>query len=164
MPVTLGPCGRRASGDGRRIRRGIAPRRGVGKTPGGLTRTIRSAVHYAKELHMSIVITGASGQLGRLVAEAVLERTSDVILVTRDPAKLADLAARGAEVRAGDFGDPGSLVSAFAGVTKALVISTDKVGSRVPGHKAAIDAAAAAGARSIAYTSGVNRRTPTRSR
>ena len=105
---------------------------------------------------MSAVITGASGQLGRVVAGAVLERTDDVVLITRDPSRLADLAARGADVRAGDFGDPPSLESAFAGAAKVLIISTDQVGVRVPGHKAAIDAAAAAGARSIAYTSGIN--------
>jgi NAD(P)H dehydrogenase (quinone) len=107
---------------------------------------------------MSIVITGASGQLGRLVADAVLERTEprDVVLVTRDPSRLDDLAQRGAQVRAGDFGNPSSLASAFEGVDKALIISTHEIGARVPGHKAAIDAAAAAGARSIAYTSGLN--------
>jgi NAD(P)H dehydrogenase (quinone) len=107
---------------------------------------------------MSVVITGASGQLGRLVADAVLERTEprDVVLVTRDPSRLDDLAQRGAQVRAGDFGNPSSLASAFEGVDKALIISTHEIGARVPGHKAAIDAAAAAGARSIAYTSGLN--------
>jgi NAD(P)H dehydrogenase (quinone) len=107
---------------------------------------------------MSIVITGASGHLGRLVAEAVLERVEPdrVVLVTRDPSRLDDLAQRGAQVRAGDFGDPSSLPSAFAGVERALIVSTDQIGVRVPGHHAAIDAAAAAGARSIAYTSAVN--------
>jgi NAD(P)H dehydrogenase (quinone) len=107
---------------------------------------------------MNFVITGASGHLGRLVAEAVLERTDPerVVLVTRDPARLDDLAGRGAQVRAADFSDPSSLPGAFEGVGKTLVISTDQIGARVPGHKAAIDAAAAAGASSIAYTSGVN--------
>jgi NAD(P)H dehydrogenase (quinone) len=107
---------------------------------------------------MSIVVTGASGQLGRLVAEAVLARVEPdrVVLVTRDPSRLDDLAERGASVRAADFGDPSSLPAAFAGVEKALIISTDQIGVRVPGHKAAIDAAAAAGARWIGYTSGLN--------
>jgi NAD(P)H dehydrogenase (quinone) len=107
---------------------------------------------------MSIVITGASGHLGRLVAERVLGQAdpSEVVLVTRDPSRLGELAGRGAGVRAGDFADPGSLADAFAGATKVLIISTDQVGSRVAGHKAAIDAAAAAGARSIAYTSAIN--------
>jgi len=107
---------------------------------------------------MSIVITGASGQLGRLVAAAVLERTDPgrVVLVTRDPSRLDELAQRGVEVRAGDFDDPSTLPAAFEGVDRSLIISADRIGVRVPGHKAAIDAAAAAGARSIAYTSGVN--------
>jgi NAD(P)H dehydrogenase (quinone) len=107
---------------------------------------------------VSIVITGASGHLGRLVAERVLDTAdpAEVVVVTRDPSRLADLAGRGADVRAGDFAHPGSLVDAFAGATKVLVISTDQVGSRVPGHKTAIDAAAAAGAQSIAYTSAIN--------
>jgi NAD(P)H dehydrogenase (quinone) len=107
---------------------------------------------------MSIVITGASGNLGRLVAGRVLDQSdpSDVVLVTRDPSRLGDLAGRGADVRAGSFADPGSLADAFAGATKVLIISTDQIGSRVAGHKAAIDAAAAAGAQSIAYTSAVN--------
>ncbi|MDX6715448.1 MAG: hypothetical protein QOH30_2006 [Baekduia sp.] len=107
---------------------------------------------------MSIVITGASGHLGRLVAEAVLDQTdpADVVLVSRDPSRLADFAGRGAEVRAGNFTDPASLAGAFAGATKVLVISLDRVGARVDAHKAAIDAAAAAGAQSIAYTSAIN--------
>src|SRR3712207_1743265 len=104
---------------------------------------------------MSIVVTGASGQLGRLVTAALLERVdpSEVVLVTRDPSKLADA---GAEVRQGDFADPDSLPAVFEGATKVLIISTGEIGTRVAGRKAAIDAAAAAGARSIAYTSGLN--------
>ncbi|HWT25000.1 MAG TPA: NAD(P)H-binding protein [Solirubrobacteraceae bacterium] len=107
---------------------------------------------------MSIVITGASGNLGRLVAAAVLDGVdpSEVVLLTRDPSRLGDLARRGAEVRTADFMDPSTLPDAFAGAEKVLVISTDQIGARVPGHKAAIDAAVAAGARSIAYTSGIN--------
>jgi NAD(P)H dehydrogenase (quinone) len=107
---------------------------------------------------MAIVITGASGHLGRLVAEAVLSRVdpSGVVLVTRDPSRLSELAERGADVRAGDFADPASLPGAFAGAERVLLISTDQIGVRVSGHKAAIDAAVAAGARSIAYTSGIN--------
>ena len=107
---------------------------------------------------MSIVITGASGRLGRLTAEAVLEtiEPSDLVLVTRTPEGLADLAARGADVRAGDFDRPETLPAAFAGGERLLLISTDRAGDRVPQQQAAIDAAAAAGVRSIAYTSIVN--------
>lgn len=107
---------------------------------------------------MSIVITGASGQLGRLVADAVLERTEpgDVVLLTRDPSRLSEYAQRGAQVRAADFMDPSSLPGAFEGASKVLVISASDIGVRVAGHKAAIDAAAGAGATSISYTSGLN--------
>jgi NAD(P)H dehydrogenase (quinone) len=107
---------------------------------------------------MSIVITGASGQFGRLTAEAVLENVppSDVVLVTRTPEALADLAARGATVRAGDFDEPASLPAAFEGGEKLLLISTDRAGDRVPQQQDAIDAAAAAGVRSIVYTSLLN--------
>ena len=91
---------------------------------------------------MSIVITGASGQLGRRVAELVLEQTSDVILVTRTPEKLSGL---GGEVRRADFDDPASLDAAFAGGSRLLLVSLPTIGARVPQHIAAIDAAARAG-------------------
>ncbi|GGU38017.1 SDR family oxidoreductase [Nocardioides albus] len=104
---------------------------------------------------MTIAITGASGQLGRLVADQLLETVdpAEVVLLTRDPAKLADYAARGADIRAADFGEPEELTEAFAGVERVLLISTDVVGARVEGHRAAIDTAAKAGVRHIAYTS-----------
>ena len=109
---------------------------------------------------MAIAITGASGNLGRRVTEVLLDEhgieASDLILVTRSPDELSDVAATGAQVRFGDFDQPGSLGPAFADADKALIISTSEVGTRVPGHRAAIDAAVAAGARSIAYTSGIN--------
>ena len=107
---------------------------------------------------MSIVVTGASGKLGRLVTEALLERVApgEVVLVTRTPDALADFAARGVDVRAGDFAAPASLPGAFAGAEKLLLISASVLGERVPQHFAAIDAAVAAGVRSIAYTSIVN--------
>jgi NAD(P)H dehydrogenase (quinone) len=109
---------------------------------------------------LTIVITGASGHLGRRVTEILLAdhgvAPADLVLVTRSPDKLADRAAEGAQVRRGDFADRASLDSAFAGAENVLVISTDAVGTRVEGHKAAIDAAVAAGARSVTYTSGLN--------
>ena len=107
---------------------------------------------------MRIVITGASGQLGRRVTEELLERVapSDLILVTRTPDSLAEHAARGADVRAGDFTDPSSLRAAFAGGDRMLLISTDAIGARVQPQRDAIDAAVAAGIRHIAYTSIVN--------
>jgi NAD(P)H dehydrogenase (quinone) len=107
---------------------------------------------------MTIAITGASGQLGRLTAEALLETVapSDVVLVTRSPDALADLAERGAVVRRADFDDPASLPPAFEGVERLLLISASVIGNRVHQHRAAIDAAVAAGVRSVAYTGGAN--------
>lgn len=104
---------------------------------------------------MTIAITGASGQLGRLVADQLLTTVdpAEVVLLTRDPAKLADYAERGADVRAADFSKPDELVEAFAGVERVLLISTDAVGARVEGHLAAIEAAVKAGVRHMAYTS-----------
>jgi NAD(P)H dehydrogenase (quinone) len=107
---------------------------------------------------MSIVITGASGPFAQRAIEEALERVepSELILVTRRPDALAAYAERGATVRAGDFDDPASLVPAFAGGERLLLISTDAIGSRIRQHSAAIDAAVAAGIRSVAYTSIVN--------
>jgi NAD(P)H dehydrogenase (quinone) len=104
---------------------------------------------------MTIALTGASGQLGRRTAELLLDAVdpSEVVLVTRSPDALDDLAARGADVRHGDFSTPGSLPAAFAGVDRLLLISTDVVGERLPGHRAAVAAAVAAGVGHLAYTS-----------
>jgi NAD(P)H dehydrogenase (quinone) len=107
---------------------------------------------------MSVIVTGASGKLGRLVAESLMARLApaELVLVTRHPAALSDLAARGADVRHGDFDDPASLPKAFAGGSRMLLISTDAIGRRAAQHRAAIDAAAAAGVGHVVYTSQVN--------
>lgn len=104
---------------------------------------------------MTVAIAGASGQLGQGTAERLLERISagELVLVTREPAKLAAFAERGASVRQGDFDDPASLAAAFAGVERLLLISTDALGRRVAQHVAAIEAAKGAGVRHVAYTS-----------
>ncbi len=104
---------------------------------------------------MTIAITGASGQLGRATAELVLHAVDphEVVLATRKPELLADLAARGAQVRRVDFTDPSTLDGAFAGVERLLLISTDRVDSRLGPQRAAIAAAVRAGVRHIAYTS-----------
>jgi NAD(P)H dehydrogenase (quinone) len=107
---------------------------------------------------MKIIVSGASGQLGRLVAEQLLGRVApgDVILVTRTPDALAELARLGAEVRHGDFDEPASLPDAFAGGERLLLISTMALGRRVQQCHAALDAAARAGVRHVAYTSLTN--------
>ncbi len=104
---------------------------------------------------MTYAITGASGQLGRLATAELLERVdpSQVVLITRTPDSLADLAARGVEVRAGDFERPDSLPAAFADVDRLLLVSTDVVGARLPTQIAATQAAAQAGVQHVLYTS-----------
>ncbi len=98
---------------------------------------------------MSIVITGASGHLGRLTAELVLDRVpaSGVILTTRHPEELSGFAERGAEVRTADFDQPKTLAGAFAGGERLLLISTQDLGRRVAQHRAAIAAAKEVGVR-----------------
>jgi NAD(P)H dehydrogenase (quinone) len=104
---------------------------------------------------MTLAISGASGNLGRLTAESLLDQVdpSQVVLLTRSPEKLADLAARGADVRQADFDDAAGLEEALAGVDKLLLISTDTVGTRIAQQKGAIDAAKAAGVAHVIYTS-----------
>lgn len=102
-----------------------------------------------------IVVTGASGQLGRLVIEALLQKVpaAEIVAAVRNPEKVADLARRGVHVRLADYDQPASLAAAFAGADKLLLISASEVGRRVPQHRAVIDAAKAAGVGLLAYTS-----------
>ncbi|MEY4890408.1 MAG: hypothetical protein RIQ75_1538 [Pseudomonadota bacterium] len=102
-----------------------------------------------------IVVTGASGNYGRAFTDALIAkgRAQDLILITRTPAKLTDRVAQGCEVRYGDFDKPETLAAAVTGADKMLLISGTRVGARVVQHKAAIDAAAKAGVKHIAYTS-----------
>lgn len=104
---------------------------------------------------MTIALTGAAGQLGRLVAERLLETTdpADVVLITRRPDAVADLVARGATTRAADFTQPETLTAAFAGVDRLLIISADDVGTRLAGQLAAVAAAQEAGVGHVFYTS-----------
>ncbi|MBS0371715.1 MAG: SDR family oxidoreductase [Proteobacteria bacterium] len=102
-----------------------------------------------------IVVTGASGQLGRLVIENLLQTVpaAQIVAAVRTPAKVADLAARGVQVREADYNRPETLDAAFAGADKLLLISSSEVGSRLPQHRAVIDAAKRAKVGLIAYTS-----------
>jgi NAD(P)H dehydrogenase (quinone) len=107
---------------------------------------------------VSIVITGASGAFGRMAAERLLTKVepSQLVLVTRTPAALADFAKRGATVRFGDFDKRESLLEAFAGADKLLLISTLDVGKRRQRqHQTAISAAVQAGVGHVIYTSSV---------
>ena len=102
-----------------------------------------------------IVLTGAAGNYGTGVTDRLIAqgRAADLILITRRPEKLAHRAAQGCTVRYGDFDKPETLADAVQGAQRMLLISGTRVGARIVQHKAAIDAAAAAGVRHVAYTS-----------
>jgi NAD(P)H dehydrogenase (quinone) len=104
---------------------------------------------------LKVAITGASGHYGGLAAERLLERLtpSDLILLSRTPEKLADFTARGVRCERADFDEPESLAPALRGAERMLLISATRVGKRVPQHRAAIEAAKAAGVKHITYTS-----------
>ena len=107
---------------------------------------------------MTIALTGAAGNLGRLVAEHLIASTdpAEIVLITRRPDTVADLTARGATVRSADFTQPDTLPTAFAGIDRLLIISADDVGTRLPGQLAAVDAAKRAGVGHLFYTSVTN--------
>jgi NAD(P)H dehydrogenase (quinone) len=106
----------------------------------------------------TILVTGASGQLGRRVLELILESKNPprVIAATRTPDKLRNLSERGVEVRAASFEDEASVTAAARGATRALLISTDELdppGHREAQHLRAVRAFAAAGLEHVVYTS-----------
>lgn len=105
---------------------------------------------------MSIVVTGASGHLGRHTIEALLDRgvaAERIIATARTPESLTDLADRGVVVRHADYSDPQSLKEAFVGADRLLLVSSNAVGQRVEQHRNVVDAADEAGVDLIAYTS-----------
>ncbi|MGW6143277.1 SDR family oxidoreductase [Streptomyces sp. NPDC055140] len=105
---------------------------------------------------MSIVVTGATGHLGRLVIDGLLAAgvpAERIAAVVRDKEKGAGLAARGVELRIADYNAPETLTGAFAAGDRVLLISGSEVGQRVPQHRAVIDAAKGAGVALLAYTS-----------
>jgi NAD(P)H dehydrogenase (quinone) len=106
-----------------------------------------------------ILVSGASGQLGRAVINHLLSNyntpATQIIALSRDPSKLSDLAAKGVVVRKADFAAPTDLAAAFKGASRALIISTSSLepGARQGEHAAAVKAAEAAGVGHLVYTS-----------
>lgn len=105
-----------------------------------------------------IIVTGATGQLGRAIIEqlSALVPPETIGASVRDEAKAEGLAHRGVRVRRGDFADPDSLNAAFEGATQVLIVSSNARatgGDTLAQHRNAIEAAKAAGARRIVYTS-----------
>lgn len=102
-----------------------------------------------------IAITGATGQLGQLVIEQLLNTVpaSQLVAIVRNPARAEALSQQGVTVRQADYTDQAALTRALAGVDKLLLISSSEVGQRAPQHQNVINAAKTAGVKFIAYTS-----------
>jgi NAD(P)H dehydrogenase (quinone) len=102
-----------------------------------------------------IALTGATGQLGQFVVEALLKSVpaKEIVAIVRNPAKAEALSKQGLIVRQGDYNDQAALTQALAGVEKLLLISSSEVGQRAAQHRNVINAAKAAGVKFIAYTS-----------
>ena len=114
---------------------------------------------------MTILITGATGQLGRLVVESLLERdvpAGQIVAAGRNAAKLEELAGLGVQTRRLDYSDPVSLREALTGIDKVLLVSGNEPGpQRLPQHLNVIEAAKDAGVELLAYTSIANADTST---
>jgi NAD(P)H dehydrogenase (quinone) len=105
---------------------------------------------------MTIAVTAATGQLGTLVVDSLLERVpaSQIVAIARDAAKAQPLADKGVEVRIASYDDPAAMRTALAGVEKVLLISGNEVTKDRPAqHANVIAAAVAAGVSLLAYTS-----------
>lgn len=107
-----------------------------------------------------LLVTGANGQLGRAVIRHLLETAKvsaqDIVAASRDTSKLADLAGLGIETRKADFSDEAGLQTAFAGIDRVLIISTDELavpGARLQQHTNAVNAAKTTGVGHVLYTS-----------
>lgn len=105
-----------------------------------------------------ILVTGATGHLGKLALEFLLTKrpASDIVALVRDPAKATDLQALGVELRTGDYFDYPSLVHAFAGIDTLLLVSSGSLENRVEQHTNALNAARENHVQHVVYTSMVN--------
>ncbi|WP_039834720.1 NmrA family NAD(P)-binding protein, partial [Paenibacillus sonchi] len=105
---------------------------------------------------MKIALTGATGHFGSIVAETLLKSVAaeNLVVSVRNPEKADNLRTRGVDVRHGDFDQPETLDTAFAGVDRLLIVSADGDNdTRIRQHKAAVDAAVRAKVGFIVYTS-----------
>lgn len=135
---------------------GISPLREKALTAGGRALRVEAVIEPVLKEPRLIVVSAASGSLGRMVVDQLLSRDPGrVAAAVRDPGAVPDLAARGVEVRRGDYDDPMSLRTAFDGADRLLLISSPQLGTadRIRQHLAAVDAAREVGVGAIIYTS-----------
>jgi len=102
-----------------------------------------------------IVVTGATGHLGRLVIAALLKKVpaSSIVAVVRNSEKARDLAELGVQVRYADYNQPPMWDGALKGADKVLLISSSEIGQRAKQHRSVIDAAKRAHVKLLVYTS-----------
>ncbi|WP_425145721.1 SDR family oxidoreductase [Deinococcus sp.] len=103
-----------------------------------------------------IGITGATGHLGHLTIQALLDGgtpASEIVAIVRSPEKAADLAAKGVQVRHGDYAQPSTLSAALEGLDKLLLISSNDAADRLTPHLHVVEAARQAGVKLLTYTS-----------
>lgn len=102
-----------------------------------------------------VVVTGATGQLGRLVIAALLKKVpaAEIVAAVRNPEKAKDLAEAGIQVRYADYNQTASWDEALKGADKVLLISSSEIGQRANQHRSVIDAAKRCGVKLLAYTS-----------
>lgn len=115
--------------------------------------------HPSKEIAMSLVVTGATGQLGRLVVASLLTKgvaADRIVALGRDDERLAELVGLGVTTRKVDYSDAGAVANALTDADRVLLISGNEIGQRLAQHQNVIDAAKAAGVELIAYTSVVH--------
>jgi len=113
---------------------------------------------------MSLVVTGATGHLGRLIVDSLLDRgvpAAEIVAAGRSITKIKHLADRGVRVRAIDYGEPSTLGGIFQPGDKVVLVSGSEIGQRLQQHQNVLDAAARAGVRLLAYTSIANAGTTT---
>ena len=101
-----------------------------------------------------ILVTGATGNIGRKTLQKLLDHrpANELTGLARDPARAADLAAQGIEIRQGDYFDPAALVRAFTGIEKVLLVPSPAFTDRSTQHYNVITAAKEAGVRHLLYT------------
>jgi NAD(P)H dehydrogenase (quinone) len=102
-----------------------------------------------------ILVTGATGQLGKEVVNALLKKVnaSDISVLVRDAAKAEELKTKGVDVRIGNYNDHSSLVNAFKGIDKLYFVSSSEMQNRGLQHETVVKAAKEANVKQVVYTS-----------